>query len=169
MLSAHSTTCKEVRVKGVHENCVFQLSAEGGAKRTFLASTPQDRDAWMKAIFTAMILIPSSVSETGDSTAPSEGKRTSFNFFKGRNPKVNQQSHNKSSESLELLLYSSPSSLPGPAAKYAQDISVFCLEQSRFAMTESADGFKNLLMSLRESCTSIRIPVFFVKVIIIII
>jgi hypothetical protein len=167
VLSAHSTTCREVKVKGVHEGCIFQLSTAGGAKRTFLASTPADCEAWMKAIFTAMPAILSARPSWNQLSSPDKNdvkKRTkSFTFFKRQTSK-GKGSGKDDGGSMDALMISSLTSLPGPAAKYAQDIVYFCTEQSKMANAEKSDEFRKAILNLRESNARIRIPVFFVKV-----
>ena len=173
ILSPNTTSCREVKTKGVYENCIFKLETIGGAKRTFLASTPEDRDAWMKAIFTAMPVIPSIRNMTFASTAtmvpPTINKRlNSLINFKGNKRESGRLAFKHIGDSPDLLTLTSTTSLPGPAATYAHDITHFCTEQARIVAAENADDYRKAVLALRELNTTIKVPVFFVKVCIII-
>ena len=169
ILSPNTTSCREVKTKGVYENCIFKLETIGGAKRTFLASTPEDRDAWMKAIFTAMPVIPSIRNMTFASTAtmvpPTINKRlNSLINFKGNKRESGRLAFKHIGDSPDLLSLTSTTSLPGPAATYARDITHFCTEQARIVAAENADDYRKAVLALRELNTTIKVPVFFVKV-----
>ena len=165
ILSPHSTSCREVKVQGTHANCVFRLQTEGGVKRTFLASSPSDRDAWMKAIYTAMpnILSPRTLTLNNSNDKALGKKKNSFKLFKTKEQKNNIDSISKE-EGFNLLMSSSQTSLPGPAAKYSNDILFFCKEQEKFMLASSEEEYKNVVYSLREINATLHIPVFFVKV-----
>jgi hypothetical protein len=180
-LSASTTTCREVKVKGANANCIFQLSTTGGSKRTFLASSQVDRDAWIQAIHTAMSYSPNQASAhtpllspitTGVAAVAAAVEKTldkkgSFSLFKG--PKQRSRAVGDSAwltlpEASDLLALHSTSSLPGPAAKFAQDVAAYCAEQAKFTAAATAEDFQLAVHSLRDQRLSIRVPVFFVKV-----
>lgn len=172
-LSASTTTCREVKGKGANANCIFQLSTTGGSKRTFLASSQTDRDAWIQAIYTAMSSCPSQASSTpvaavAASVEKSLDKKGSFSLFKGATKQriraIGDSAWLTLPEATDLLALQSTSSLPGPAAKFAQDVTAYCAEQTKFTAAATAEDFQQAVHNLRDQRLSIRVPVFFVKV-----
>lgn len=192
-LAYNFTTCREVVVKGTHEDCIFQLATTGGVKRTFLASNPEDRDAWMKAIYVAMAhsflhrnpswgtaafggVLGGSNLTSGNTTTASLGlsvidnkvidKKKSFVdiFTGGRRAVADNLAWLQNPESMALLMVTSQTSFPGPAAKYAQEVSQFCTEQAKFAASTTPEEFLQTVQVMRDNNIAVRVPVFFVKV-----
>jgi hypothetical protein len=159
-------------------------------KRKFRASSAEDLDAWMESIKIAMVVHQPRASPTRRPTLGGGGsprvnalgvplkkerskRRIGVNSAANsietvRRPSLSPNSKRRGAISPQLitqqLLYSSETSLPGPAVVHAENVSNFC--GVRNSLTKSTDGmaYEEAIRYLARSGATVKIPVFFIKV-----
>lgn len=159
-----SVICQPYKIKSsvasIYSDCVFEISHAGECKRLFLASSVDERDAWIDTI-NAAIPAPCTDylknSNSGSSTSAAGGKIVG-----------NKQSNRSNSSRSNICINNGDySSLylegSGPSLPYAAEISQFNLIRSIAYNTAQAGGIVKLLNKLRIDKVILEVPVFYVK------
>lgn len=188
LLSAQTCKCRVCPLEGEEGNKVFELTVYGGPRRLWLADSVEDRDAWVKAINTAM---SGSAGDSGAQDLETQQQQQSAQThpivrYDPEHPVSSCIACAMSNISASVNDYCSGFSIlhghkylansnsntgssgcacEGAAAPYADDISRYTSIQSAIRCAMTAEQCRDITCAIVESLsnTSMTIPVLFVK------
>lgn len=170
-LRSDITRCRAVDGKHSCDSRVFEVCTVGAQDKLFLASSREDRDAWLCAISAATVIVPGRELSRKDRRKSMKGfspfllstPSATTSASRKRRPSISpQQAHDDAFS--QTLMHSCKESLAGPASLLAEDVLVFVTARAKIAGCLSSHTYKDFLRKMASQNRSVRVPVVYVKV-----